>query len=148
MPHEAYAKDILKRYKMEDINPVATPMELGAKLSKFEGGDKVDPSKFRSLVGSLRYLTCTRPDIAYSVGVVSRFMEEPRYSHRKAIKRILGTFEVHNHSGYTTRGRTNTSWWATRTVIGVEMLTIEKAQQVMCFTWEILHLHGFRRNSQ
>ncbi|KAJ3676254.1 hypothetical protein LUZ60_003666 [Juncus effusus] len=86
---EAYAKDILKRYKMEDSNPVATPMELGAKLSKFEGGEIVDVSKYRSLVGSLRYLTCTRPDIAYSVGVVSRFMEEPRYSHWKAIKRIL-----------------------------------------------------------
>ena len=86
---EAYAKNILKMYKMEDSNPVAIPMELGAKLSKFEGGDRVDPSKFRSLVGSLRYLTCTRPDIAYSVGVVSRFMEEPRHSHWKAIKRIL-----------------------------------------------------------
>ena len=86
---EAYAKDILKRYKMEDSNQVAIPMEFGAKLSKFEGGDGVDPSKFHSLVVSLRYLTCTRPDIAYSVGVVSRFMEEPRYSHWKAIKRIL-----------------------------------------------------------
>ncbi|KAJ3693375.1 hypothetical protein LUZ60_008855 [Juncus effusus] len=86
---EAYAKDILKRYKMEDSNPVATPMELDAKLSKFEGGEIFDASKYKSLVGSLRYLTCTRPDIAYSVGVVSRFMEEPRYSHWKAIKRIL-----------------------------------------------------------
>ncbi|KAJ3686893.1 hypothetical protein LUZ61_016057 [Rhynchospora tenuis] len=86
---EAYAKEILKKYKMDECNPVSTPMELGAKLSKFEGGDRVDASKYRSLVGSLRYLTCTRPDIAYSVGVVSRFMEEPKYSHWKAIKRIL-----------------------------------------------------------
>ena len=74
---------------MEECNPVATPMELSSKLSKFEGGDRVDASKYRSLVGSLRYLTCTRPDIAYSVGIVSRFMEEPKYSHLKAIKRIL-----------------------------------------------------------
>ena len=86
---EAYAKDILKKNKMEDCNPVATPMELGAKLSKFDEGDRVDANKYRSLVGSLRYLTCTRPDIAYSVGIVSRFMEEPKYSHLKAIKRIL-----------------------------------------------------------
>jgi hypothetical protein len=49
----------------------------------------VDASKYRSLVGSLRYLTCTRPDITYSVGIVSRFMEEPNHSHLKAIKRIL-----------------------------------------------------------
>ncbi|KAJ3689816.1 hypothetical protein LUZ61_018980 [Rhynchospora tenuis] len=86
---EAYAKEILKKYKMDECNPVSTPMELGAKLSKFEGGDRVDASKYQSLVGRLRYLTCTRPDIAYSVGVVSRFMEEPKYSHWKAIKRIL-----------------------------------------------------------
>ncbi|KAJ3703208.1 hypothetical protein LUZ61_006913 [Rhynchospora tenuis] len=86
---KAYAKDILKKNKMDECNPVSTPMEFGAKLSKFEGGDRVDASKYRSLVGSLRYLTCTRPDIAYSVGVVSRFMEEPKYSHWKAIKRIL-----------------------------------------------------------
>jgi Reverse transcriptase (RNA-dependent DNA polymerase) len=86
---EAYAKDILKKNKMKECNPVATPMKLGTKLSKFDGGDHVDASKYRSLVGSLRYLTCTRPDIAYSVGIVSRFMEEPNHSHLKAIKRIL-----------------------------------------------------------
>lgn len=86
---EAYAKEILKRSKMDESNPVATPMELGTKFSKFEGGDRVDASKYRSLVGSLRYLTCTRPDISYSVGVVSRFMEEPKYAHWKAMKRIL-----------------------------------------------------------
>ncbi|XP_061352521.1 uncharacterized mitochondrial protein AtMg00810-like [Gastrolobium bilobum] len=86
--HEVYAKEILK-YKMEDCNPVSTPMEPGAKLSKFDGGEQVDASKYRSLVGSLRYLTCTRPDLSLSVGIVSRFMEEPVYSHWKVLKRIL-----------------------------------------------------------
>lgn len=87
--HEGYAKDILKKSKMADCNPISTPMEPGAKLSKYDGGDQVDASKYRSLVGSLRYLTCTRPDLSLSVGVVSRFMEEPVYSHWKALKRIL-----------------------------------------------------------
>jgi hypothetical protein len=64
-------------------------MEPGAKLSKFDGGERVDASKYRSLVGSLRYLTCTRPDLSLSVGIISRFMEEPIYSHWKALKRIL-----------------------------------------------------------
>lgn len=86
---EGYAKDILKKSKMADCNPISTPMEPGAKLSKYDGGDRVDASKYRSLVGSLRYLTCTRPDLSLSVGVVSRFMEEPVYSHWKALKRIL-----------------------------------------------------------
>ena len=86
---EKYAKDILKRFKMESCNPISTPMEPGAKLSKFDGGERVEANKFRSLVGSLRYLTCTRPDLSLSVGIVSRFMEEPVVAHWKALKRIL-----------------------------------------------------------
>ena len=78
---ETYAKEILKKFKMANCNPVSTPMEPGAKLSKFDGGERVDASRYRSLIGSLRYLTCTRPDLSLSVGIVSRFMEEPVHSH-------------------------------------------------------------------
>ncbi|XP_050875617.1 secreted RxLR effector protein 161-like [Lathyrus oleraceus] len=74
---------------MEGCNPASTPMDPGTKLSKFDGGERVETGKYRSLVGSLRYLTCTRPDISLSVGIVSRFMEEPVYTHWKALKRIL-----------------------------------------------------------
>ncbi|XP_061358015.1 uncharacterized mitochondrial protein AtMg00810-like [Gastrolobium bilobum] len=86
---EAYAKDILKRFKMIDCNPVSTPMEPGLKLSKYDGEERVDPSNYRSLVGCLRYLTCTRPDLCLSVGIISCFMEDPGYTHWKAAKRIL-----------------------------------------------------------
>ncbi|KAG7553295.1 hypothetical protein ISN45_Aa06g038290 [Arabidopsis thaliana x Arabidopsis arenosa] len=86
---EGYAKEVLKRFKMDDSNPVTTPMECGIKLSKKEEGEGVDPTTFKSLVGSLRYLTCTRPDILYAVGVVSRYMEHPTTTHFKAAKRIL-----------------------------------------------------------
>ena len=78
---EKYAKDILKRFKMDSYNPISTPMKPGTKLSKFDGGERVEASKFRSLVGSLRYLTCTRPNLSLSVGIVSRFMEEPVHTH-------------------------------------------------------------------
>jgi hypothetical protein len=74
---------------MSDCNLVATPMELGDKLSKYEGGKVVDSNNYRSLICSLRYLTCTRPDISFAVNMVSRFMEDPKYSHLKAVKRIL-----------------------------------------------------------
>ena len=75
---EAYATNILKKFRMEHCNSSVTPMELGTKLSKFDEGVSVDANVYQSLVGSLRYLTCTRPDISYSVGIVSRFMEDPK----------------------------------------------------------------------
>ena len=87
---EGYAKTILKKFNMSDCKPVSTPMEVGIKLSKVEeDSENVDPTMFKSLVGSLRYLTCTRPDILFAVGLVSRFMEKPTMSHMKAAKRIL-----------------------------------------------------------
>jgi Reverse transcriptase (RNA-dependent DNA polymerase) len=86
---ETYANEILKKYKMTNCYPVSTPMEPGAKLSKFDGGERVDASRYRSLVGSLHYLKCTRPDLSLSIGIISQFMEEPVYSHWKALKRIL-----------------------------------------------------------
>jgi hypothetical protein len=54
-------------FGINDYNPIATSMKLGAKLSKF-GGEAVDSNDYRSIVGSPRYLTCTRPDITFIVG--------------------------------------------------------------------------------
>ncbi|RDX94898.1 hypothetical protein CR513_22662, partial [Mucuna pruriens] len=85
---ESYAK-VLEKFKMFDCNPVNTPMEGSLKLSRFDSGEKEDPTLFKSLVGSLRYLTSTRPDIMYAVGVVCYFMESPTSTHMKTSKRIL-----------------------------------------------------------
>ncbi|KAL5568431.1 hypothetical protein UlMin_025006 [Ulmus minor] len=86
---ESYAKEILKKFKMENCKPIRTPTEYGIKMSKHEEGKRVDPTFFKSLVGSLRYLTCTRPDILHAVGLVSWYMESPTTTHFKAAKRIL-----------------------------------------------------------
>lgn len=51
------------------------------KLSKFEDGEKEGLTLFKSLMGSLKYLSCTIFDILYAIGVVSRFMKTPTYSH-------------------------------------------------------------------
>ena len=77
---EAYAKKILEKCGMEDCNPSQVPMEPRLKLSKKSGAPKVDATEYRSVVGSLRYLVNSRPDLAYSVGIVSRYMEAPRLS--------------------------------------------------------------------
>ncbi|KAM1819691.1 hypothetical protein ACFX1X_001299 [Malus domestica] len=86
---ESYTEEILKMFKMEDCKPISTPVECGVKLTKHDEGESVDPTFFKSLVGSLRYLTCTRPNILYVVGLVSRYMENPTTTHLKTTKRIL-----------------------------------------------------------
>jgi Reverse transcriptase (RNA-dependent DNA polymerase) len=85
----AYAREILQKFGLSDCNPVVTPMELGAKLTKLEGGEVMDSNTYWSMIGSLRYLTFTRPDIAFTVRVASRFMGDSRYPHLKAVKKIL-----------------------------------------------------------
>ncbi|GKV14655.1 hypothetical protein SLEP1_g25495 [Rubroshorea leprosula] len=92
-----YASELLRRFHMHNCNPARTLVEVGTKLFK-EGDDvRVNPTFFKQLVGSLRYLTCTRPDISYGVGLISKFMESPRQSHLQVAKRIMrylkGTFD-------------------------------------------------------
>eukprot|EP00253_Pinus_taeda_P034873 PITA_34873 len=84
-----YSKDLLKRFEMENCKPVPTPVATGTKLSKDDEGSDVNPTLFKRLVGSLMYLTSTRPDIMQGVSLVSRFMETPKDTHWSAGKRIL-----------------------------------------------------------
>ena len=66
-----------------------TPVITGLKLTKDDEGSTVDPTLFKRIVGSLTYLTTTRPDIMYGVSLISRFMESPKYPHWKSAKIIL-----------------------------------------------------------
>jgi hypothetical protein len=84
-----YATDIIKRLCMEECNPAETPIPLGTKLSKKYEGPTVEPTLYKSLVGSLLYLTTTRPNIMYAAILVSRYMESPKDSHWKMVKQIL-----------------------------------------------------------
>ena len=89
LKQDAYARSILKKTRMENWNPTKSPLEHKLKLIKEEYGELVNPTEYRSLVGGLRYLTHTRPDITFAVGVVSRFMEKPKTQHLRAVKGIL-----------------------------------------------------------
>jgi hypothetical protein len=80
---------MLKKYKMNNCKPVSTPIECEIKLSKHEERETMDSTIFRNLVGSLRYLTCTRLDIIYGTGLVSRYMESPTTTHFKAAKSVM-----------------------------------------------------------
>jgi hypothetical protein len=74
----AYTRKLVQKANMAGCNPCHTPMEVRLKLSKEGTTVLVDATDYRSLVGSLRYLVHTRPNISFAVGFVSRFVEKPR----------------------------------------------------------------------
>ncbi|GJT69701.1 ribonuclease H-like domain, reverse transcriptase, RNA-dependent DNA polymerase [Tanacetum coccineum] len=85
----AYANKILKEAGMLESNETVIPMDPGTRLTKNTEGTLVNSTEYRSLIGCLRYLLHTRPDLSYSVGLLSRFMQEPKEQHMKAVKQVL-----------------------------------------------------------
>ncbi|GKA79011.1 protein MOR1 isoform X1, partial [Tanacetum coccineum] len=74
---------------MIDWNETLIPMDPGIRLTKITEGTMVNSTEYQSLIGSLRYMLHTRPDLSYSVGLLSRFMQKPREQHMKAIRQVL-----------------------------------------------------------
>ena len=95
MSQSKYASIFLKIFNMSNCKSTPTSIIIGLKLSKDDDGSTVDPMLFKRLVGSLMYLTTTRPDIMYGVSLISRFMESPKDSHWQAGKRILRYVSAH-----------------------------------------------------
>uniref|UniRef100_A0AAV1UYD7 Polyprotein n=1 Tax=Peronospora matthiolae TaxID=2874970 RepID=A0AAV1UYD7_9STRA len=89
MCQRRYVDDVLKRFGMEECKAVASPVDVSSRLVPSNSASKVDVP-FREAVGALMHLTtATRPDIAYAVSFVSRFMEKPQEEHWVAVKRIF-----------------------------------------------------------
>src|SRR3984885_12829257 len=84
-----YLKQILKKYGLEDSKPVCTPMVTGCSLSANDESAAVHQPTYRSMIGSLLYLTGTRPEIMHAVGIVGRFQANPKEMHLQAVKRIF-----------------------------------------------------------
>jgi hypothetical protein len=88
--HQAkYTKDIVRKFKMEDSKAITTPLSTTTALDADEEGEHVVQKEYRSMIGSLHYLTATRPDIQFSVCLCTRFQASPRTSHWQAVKRIF-----------------------------------------------------------
>jgi hypothetical protein len=88
--HQAkYTKDIVRKFKMEDSEAMTTPMSMTTALDAGEEGEHVDQKEYRSMIGSLLYLTATRPDIQFLVCLCACFQTSPRTSHRQVVKRIF-----------------------------------------------------------
>ncbi|GJW11538.1 putative ribonuclease H-like domain-containing protein, partial [Tanacetum coccineum] len=86
---DKYVAEILKKFDLVNVKAAITPMETKLPLTKDEEAFDVDVHLYRSMIGSLMYLTASRPDIMYAVCVCSRFQVTPKTSHLNAVKRIF-----------------------------------------------------------
>ena len=113
-----YAINLLKKFKLEKSSHYKTPMGSTQKLSKDENGVDVDQTLYRSMIGSLLYLTASRPDIMFSVCLCARYQANPKESHLVAVKRILryvgGTTSLGLHYSFDTNtnlvGYSDSDW--------------------------------------
>eukprot|EP00253_Pinus_taeda_P009660 PITA_09660 len=84
-----YVNEVLGKFNMQECKATITPTVMRLKLSKEDNNKDFDPSLYKSIVGSLMYLTATRPDIMFAVSLISRFIERPKEAHWQVAKRIL-----------------------------------------------------------
>ena len=89
MSQEKYARNIVKKFGLDSKKHASTPMSSSTKLNVDSSEVEVSPTLYRSIIGSLLYLTVSRPDIAFSVGVCVRYQAAPKESHLTAVKRII-----------------------------------------------------------
>nr|GFC94127.1 uncharacterized mitochondrial protein AtMg00810-like [Tanacetum cinerariifolium] len=84
-----YALKSLKKYGFESCDPVDTPMMDKYKLDKDKEGKVVDPSHYRGMIGTLLYLTTSRPDLEFAICMCARYQAWPTKKHLHAVKRIF-----------------------------------------------------------
>ncbi|GKF56974.1 uncharacterized mitochondrial protein-like protein [Tanacetum coccineum] len=87
--HDKYVAKILKKFDFANVKTTSTPIETQKPLVKDEEASDVDVHLYRSVIGSLMYLTASRPDIMFAICACSRFQVNPKTSHLSAIKRIF-----------------------------------------------------------
>jgi hypothetical protein len=85
--HQAkYTKDLIKKFNMAELKPMSTLMSTTAALDPDENGEAIDQREYKSMIGSLLYLTATRSDIQFTVCLCARFQDSTRYSHQTAVQ--------------------------------------------------------------
>jgi hypothetical protein len=84
--HQAkYMKDLMKKFNMVELKLVSTLMSTTTSLGPDEDGEAIDQREYRSMIGSLMYLTVTWPDIQFTVGLCACFQASPHSSHRMVV---------------------------------------------------------------
>lgn len=80
---------MLRRFDTENYNSVCNPIVPGSKLDLDDGGELVDETFYKQIIGSLMYIRIRRPDLQFSVSLLSRYMSKPTTLHLQAAKRLL-----------------------------------------------------------
>jgi hypothetical protein len=92
-----YAVEILKRFRIDNCKPMATPMITNLKKVTSSDSELVDPMLYMQLIGFLMYLVNTKPYICFAIKTLSQFMVEPRQEHwvgrKHVLKYLMGTVE-------------------------------------------------------
>ncbi|GAB2282717.1 hypothetical protein Dimus_039558 [Dionaea muscipula] len=113
-----YALQLLHRFGLQHSKPILSPLAAGVQLFKGDSALLPDPTLFRQMVGSLQYLTLSRPDLAHAVSHVCQFMHSPTVRHMEAVKRIFryvkGSTNLGLHispgSPYSLRAYSDADW--------------------------------------
>ena len=129
-----YTRNLVKRFGLDNVAHSRTPMAANVKLTNDSSGESVDVTLYRSMIGCLLYLTASRPDIAFSVGVCSKFQSNLIVSHLNAVKRIIKYVGGTCDYGLFYSKESNLSLAGFFIIlIGLVMLMIEKAPLVGVF---------------
>nr|GEW68877.1 hypothetical protein [Tanacetum cinerariifolium] len=96
---DKYVAEILRKFSLTDVKSVNTPIDIEKPLLKDPDGEDVDVHTYRSMIGSLMYLTSSRPDIMFAVCACTRFQVTPRALHLHTVKRIFRYLKGKSHLG-------------------------------------------------
>ena len=94
-----YSTEILKKFGFDSSDPVDTPMISSSKLDEDQTGVMVDQTKYKSMIGSLMYLTASRPDLLFAVCMCARYQSRPTKRHMEAVKRVFRYLKGTTHMG-------------------------------------------------
>jgi hypothetical protein len=88
--HQAkYTKDLMKKFSIAELKPVSTLMSTAMTSDLDENGEAVDQREYKSMIGSLLYLTVTQPNIQFAVCLCANFQASPCSSHQTVVQRIF-----------------------------------------------------------
>ncbi|MCO5587900.1 hypothetical protein L7F22_041852 [Adiantum nelumboides] len=124
MSQKKYVLDILMKYGMANCKPISTPLDQNLKLRIDEGEELDDATMYCKIVGSFIYMTISRPDLSYAVGLVSQFMQLPRKQHLDSVRCILSS-DHRSTCGYMFSSGSVAITWSSKKQPTVALLSTE-----------------------